>query len=232
MKYKAVIFDLDDTLFDRNAAQIKTVQIITEKLPHLFQQCSMENIKEAFLESDRLVTIEFDAGAPSEDLRDKRSRIFLQLLAIDEEYTDTITKIYLEEYPTINIPVAGAVSTVKTIADNVLTAIITNGLPDAQYKKIKAIGLESSFSCIVLSEEFGIRKPDKRIFLHAANLLKVQPSDCLYVGDNYASDIAGAKGAEMHACWINPSSLEPDNQNVKTDYIIKELAELSDILGL
>jgi len=232
MKYKAVIFDLDDTLFDRNAAQFRTAELIVEQLPHIFPHCKIESVKEAFMESDRLVTIEYDVGAPSNGLRDKRSRYFLRLLGISEDYADDITKLYLKDYPTINVPVDGAVQLVEEIVKSVPIALVSNGYPDVQYKKIEAIGLGKVFSCVILSEELGIRKPDKRIFHHTAKLLNVKPSDCLYVGDSFAHDIVGAKGAGMDACWINPDLLEPNNQNVQADYVITKLAELNEILGL
>ncbi|MFC2014482.1 HAD family hydrolase [Chloroflexota bacterium] len=232
MKYKAVIFDLDDTLFNRHGAQIKTSELIAEKLPHLFQHHPLETVTEAFLESDEMATIEFNAGVPSDGLRDKRSRNFLRLLGIDENYADKITEMYVKDYPTMNIPVAGAVPLIKAITKRVPVGLVSNGYPDVQYTKIEAIGLAKVFSCIILSEEFGIRKPDKRIFHQATRLLNVQPSDCLYVGDSYSHDIVGAKGAGMDACWINPSSLEPEKKNVQADFVITNLTKLNEILGL
>jgi HAD superfamily hydrolase (TIGR01509 family) len=71
-----------------------------------------------------------------------------------------------------------------------------------QLRKLDTLGIRHVFSCIVLSEEFGIRKPDPRIFFHAAGLLGVSPSECLYIGDSYKNDITGSRAAGMLSCWF------------------------------
>lgn len=230
MKYKAVVFDLDDTLFDREGAQIRVVKLIVQRLPQIFQTHQIERVIEAFIESDRLSIVEFESGAPTDGLRNKRARTFLQLLGINDAYADAINEMYIKDYPSMNMPVSGAVPLVKRISTSVPVAVVSNGLPDVQYKKIETIGLADVFSCIILSEEIGIRKPDHRIFHHAAKLLKVQPSDCLYVGDSYSTDIIGAKTAGMQTCWLNRKSTKPDNPNIQADFVITDLVELNAIL--
>jgi len=232
MKYTSVIFDLDDTIFDRNAAQIRAVELFVKKLPDVFHAHSTQIIVEAFLDSDRKSVEDYEAGISNDNLRENRSRYFLETLGIEQEHRDTITEIYLQDYPRVNIPVTGAVPLVKELSKTLPVAIISNGLPDVQYKKIEAIGLKGVFTCIVLSEEIGIRKPDSRIFHHTTDLLKVQPSDCLFVGDSFAHDIVGAKAAGMQACWYNSESSESENHGVQPDFVISYLAQLNEILGL
>jgi len=113
---KAVLFDVDDILFDRNTAQSMILEIIVKRLPHLFNPLEMENVLEAFIESDRITIEEFEAGAPSDGLREARSKQFLRLLGICEDYADTITDIYVQDYPTLNAPVPGAISLVKELS--------------------------------------------------------------------------------------------------------------------
>ncbi len=228
---KAIIFDLDDTLYDRNAAQIHTVKLLVERFPQTFQGIDEERLIEAFLESDRLITIDFEAGEPSEGLREKRTKSFLRLLNLSEENADAITGMYVSEYPKISIPIPGAVNAVKELSARFLLAVITNGSPDVQYRKIEAIGLEGIFSAIVLSEELGIRKPDTEIFLYAARALHIQPAECLFVGDSYRNDIVGAKRAGMKACWYNGESSASGNTGIQADFIITSFKELTRILG-
>ena len=232
MKYKAVIFDLDDTLFDRDAAQLRVVELIIIQFPQIFSGHNKKQIVEAFLESDHQVTVDFEAGVPSDGLRQKRSRIFLQLLGIEEEYADTITDMYVKEYPMINIPVPGAVPIVKKVSKRMPVALLSNGLPDVQYKKIQAIGLDNIFSCIVLSEEIGIRKPDLRIFHYTADLLKTKPFECLYIGDSFTNDVVGAKSSGMPVCWFRRESKDEGTTEVKPDFVITNHRELINILGL
>lgn len=227
---KAVLFDVDDTLFDRNVAQSAVLELIVKQIPQLFDVFEMERIVEAFAESDRLVIEDFEAGAPSDGLRGVRSRQFLRLLDIQEDYADTITEIYVREYPTVNAPVSGAIPLVKEISRRFQVGVVSNGMPDVQYRKLETIGLRDVFSCIILSEEVGIRKPDPRIFYHAAYLLHMQPLECLYVGDSYTNDIVGSKAAGMLACWLNREPTTPEKEDVQADFVISNLEELAEIL--
>jgi len=228
--FKAVLFDIDDTLFDRNAAQRIVLEQIVNGLPHVFRGCEMAGIIEAFMESDRLATEAFEAGAPSEGLREERSRQFLRLLDIQEDCADTITDIYVRDYPKVNASMSGAVTLVKELSRRYEVGVVSNGLPDVQYQKLEAMGLRDLLSCIVLSEEIGIRKPDPRIFYRAADLLRKQPLDCLYVGDSYTNDIVGAKGAGMVTCWLNNSPSKDVDNNLNADFIVSNLEEIGKIL--
>ena len=85
-------------------------------------------------------------------------------------------------------------------------AVVTNITPELlehQKKKLAALGIAHLFDAVVYSAEFGVHKPDRRIFDHAAALLGVANEDCLFVGDDPKSDIAGALAAGMEAVWLD-----------------------------
>jgi putative hydrolase of the HAD superfamily len=227
---RAVLFDVDDTLFDRSEAENLVLEIIVKRLAEVFQSLKMERITTAFGESDQITTSDFYSGAPSEGLRDKRSRLFLRALGINEDHADTITDMYVREYPAVNAPMPGARTIVGELSRKYMTGVVSNGFPDVQYAKLETIGLKQDFSCIVLSEEIGIRKPDPGIFLHAASLLKVKPGECLYVGDSYANDVTGATNAGMAVCWFNRERVEAANGDIQPDFTICDLEELTILL--
>jgi putative hydrolase of the HAD superfamily len=227
---KAVLFDVDDTLFDRNLAQRKVLDLIISQLPAVFNGLEKKRVVEAFLESDRISTEDFNAGAPFEGIRDNRNRIFLRLLGIPEYHASTITELYIRESLTVKAPVIGAVSAVKNLSKRFKVGVVSNGAPDLQYRKLETMGLRDLFSCIVLSEEIGIRKPNAKIFHLATSLLNVQSSECLYVGDSYTNDVIGAKTAGMQACWLNRESCAQKTESIKPDFVISRLEELPVLL--
>lgn len=224
---RAVIFDIDDTLFDRNTSQIKAAELIRQKFPHVFTGFAQKDVLAAFLESDEQSTNDFYSGQSTNGPREKRFRYFLSILGLKADYADAIADTYLDIYPTLNLPVPGAVSLVTKLSAHFILGIISNGLADVQYKKLSTIGLREAFSCIILSEEVGIRKPDPKIFHLAANTLKVRASECLYVGDSYFHDIIGAKEAGMKACWLNSRSAPLPDPEIKVEFIITRLEDLT-----
>lgn len=229
-KITVILFDIDDTLYDRDLAQVKVLDLIVKKLPSVFRNISMERITEAFFESDRITTADFNSGAPSTNIRDSRSRLFLRLIGIAESYADIITEIYIRDYPGVYAPICGAVSVVEELSEKYKIGVISNGLPDVQYRKLETLGLRNIMSCIVLSEEIGIRKPELGIFSHALQLLERQPDECLFVGDSYISDIIGAKKAGMQTCWFNRTGVSLPGSEIIPDYIVKDLMEIPALL--
>jgi len=228
IRVRAVLFDVDDTLFDRDGAQQGILRVILQELPDVFAGLPAEAIWRAFDESDSIALREYEASVPSEDFRSRRSRLFLGLLGLDEKHADAVTALYVHRYPTIDAPVASAVSVVSRLAHTFPLGIVSNALPDVQYTKLTTLGIRHLFRCVVLSGELKIAKPDPRIFLHAAGLLGTAPEDCLYVGDSYESDVVGAKHAGMHTCWFNPRALPAGD--IKPDIQVHILQDLLPLL--
>ncbi len=227
---KAVLFDLDDTLFDRNKAQEEILHRIIHEFHEIFKGIDEKRIFNAFLESDRLSTEEFNAGDSIDVVRIERSRKFLNILGLSENFVGKITEMYIKSYPAINVPVKNAKVVIRNLAKKIQLGVISNGSLDVQHQKLETLGIKHLFRCIVLSEEVGIRKPKPGIFWKATTLLDRRPEECLYVGDSYNTDIAGAKKAGMQACWFNPKGASLSQKDVKPDFEIHTLYEILGIL--
>ena len=91
---KAIFFDIDDTIYNRELAQEKVLEIIIQSHPLLFNNLQITKIREAFIESDRITTADFSTGKLSTNIRDSRSRLFLKLMGIPESHAEKITEIY------------------------------------------------------------------------------------------------------------------------------------------
>ncbi len=69
--------------------------------------------------------------------------------------------------------------------------------------QLDLVGLKSYFKASLSAKEFGISKPDARIFVAAAKALEVQTHEVLHIGDDAALDVRGAISAGMQAVWLN-----------------------------
>jgi putative hydrolase of the HAD superfamily len=87
---------------------------------------------------------------------------------------------------------------------------VSNGNAD-----LERVGLSSYFQANISAREFGVGKPDARIFHAAAGAVNLTPGDVLHVGDDATLDALGALNAGMQAAWVNrsdhkwPHELEP-----------------------
>jgi putative hydrolase of the HAD superfamily len=75
---------------------------------------------------------------------------------------------------------------------------LSNGNAD-----VGRIGLGPYFRAAISAQEFGVGKPDPRIFHAAAGAVDVEPYNVLHVGDDATLDILGALNAGMQTVWVN-----------------------------
>ncbi len=223
---KAVLFDLDDTLFDRRKAQYELLHIILKEFPLLFHERDEKTVLSAFLKSDEIATQEFNSGISIAYSRTRRFRRFLEILRLDTDFSRAVEDSYLKAYPSINTAVSGVPAVIKKLAEQFQLCIISNGSPDVQYHKLENLGIIPLLSCVVLSEEVGVKKPDTAIFYKATDILNKDPHECLYIGDSYENDILGAWQAGMKTCWINPDCLVLSPSDIKPDFQISTLDEI------
>ncbi|MFP4467054.1 MAG: HAD family hydrolase [Candidatus Goldiibacteriota bacterium] len=113
--------------------------------------------------------------------------------------------------------------------------VVISNAPYELYDILKRVKLYNEFDGIIVSEEAGFEKPDKRIFLNALKKTGAKASESIYVGDNYIADVMGARGAGIRPVW-----LLRDTDNVQFTYkrartgdnaaVIKKLTELEALL--
>ncbi len=230
----AILFDVDETLFDRRRAQGLVLEQMRQQLPDLLGSCDADELATAWAASDQATENHvFSAGNSLRAARDARSRILLQELGMAAGTTETaaVTDAYLTLYAVVEAPVEGARAVVESCQSCYRIGVVSNAYPDVQYSKLETLGLRQAFACILLAEEFGARKPDPAIFLEGCRQLDVSPSRCLYVGDSYSNDVVGAVAAGLPVCWLNADRQDPTGPESAT-VEIERLLQLPARLGL
>lgn len=192
--YKAVIFDLDDTLYDYES----------------IHKIAMERLREFSCKKFKISKIEFDtaffqAKEETKELLEKtgssHNRIIyfqktLEILGKNPvngalEMYDCYWGSMLSEMRLRD----GTIHLLKRLkADNVKIAICTDLTAHIQHRKINKLGLSPYIDVLVTSEEAGIEKPSEKIYeLTFAKLQALIPSikksDCLFVGDDKEKDV-------------------------------------------
>ena len=198
-KVKAVLWDLDDTLYSRVAAARLTY-------PGMFRAHLYENRDDAFIEAAADFMLEhlvrdsmIHPSSFQALLRQFPADKPFDLAACQEYYFD-----HIHEFAVAGKEQVAVVKKLRSLG--IKTAIVTNVAKDRfafQRNKIEALGLTLLFDAIVLSGEVGVHKPDRRVFDLATRRLGVANEECVFVGDNPEADIVGALNAGMEAVWID-----------------------------
>jgi len=115
-----------------------------------------------------------------------------------------------------------------------LIGIIANTITETEIPDyIVAENLTPYFKTVILSSKLGIRKPNPEIYWEAARRIGVEPSHCVYVGDNLMRDMEGAvaAGYGMFIHFYEPATVakEPPTTELRPDHAIRSMEELLDI---
>ena len=104
----------------------------------------------------------------------------------------------------------------------------SNGFHEVQYKKLRSCGLDGHFDTVVLSEDAGYNKPALEYFEYALRVTGAKRETTLMIGDNFNTDILGAKRAGLATAYFNRYPEYPATEPV--DYEVTALSELKIIL--
>lgn len=91
-------------------------------------------------------------------------------------------------------------------------------------------GLNNIFQFVVFSQDYGVAKPDSRLFEIALEKANCSKQELLHVGDSLENDVTGAINAGIRCVWVNRKRIEPNSETI-VEHIIASLLELPNILG-
>jgi len=204
---RAVLFDLDDTLFDHAHATRAALAGLQASEPALgvWDSAELERRHATILEA---MHVEVLAGRVSiERARAERfRRLLLEADAVDriDARATDLARSYRETYESAWRPVPGALPLLAAIKeDGLAVAVVTNNLTAEQTMKIERVGLAPLVDALVTSEAVGAPKPDSRIFAAALEKVGARAIETVMVGDAWAADIEGARAAGIRPIWLN-----------------------------
>ena len=226
-RYRWLLFDADDTLFDYVAAESAALREAFGRHGIPYDTGYLARYQRV----NRLAWREFEDGRITQAVL--RTRRFEHLFADLGVTTDVraFSEIYLERLGTQAQLVDGALEVVRTLAVTHRLAIITNGIAEVQRPRLAASAIREHVAALVISEEVGSAKPHRAIFDAAfARMGMPATSEVLMIGDSLSSDIAGGIGYGLDTCWYNPHELAVLADLVPT-YEVRHLAELPPLLA-
>lgn len=221
MRYKMILLDIDDTIFDFQAGNRNAVGELMAELglssPTVFDE--YQSINHACWEA-------LERGEMTQEiLHVERFRRFLASKNRNDD-PKTVADRFAQLLGQQAIPMPGAENLVKTLSEKVPVVILTNGITVIQKARMARSDIKQWVSRVVISQEVGASKPDPKIFEIALD--GVAPSDALMIGDSAASDVLGANRAGIPVCWFNPKG-KTLPEGVHADFEAKTLEECLEI---
>ncbi|KPI29541.1 HAD family hydrolase [Streptomyces sp. NPDC048253] len=230
MSILAVVWDVDDTLFDYTTADREGMRsyLTAEGLLDRF------GTAEAGLARWREVTEEhwarFSAGGITfEDQRRDRVRAFLGRDMADAEADDWLRR-YHAHYEAAWSLFPDVLPVLDDLAASHRHAVLSNSSIHVQDHKLRTLGVHDRFEVILCAAELGVSKPEAGAFLAACEALSLAPHQVAYVGDHPEIDGRGAADAGLLSVWIDrygAATVELPSGRHR----IVSLAELPAILG-
>ncbi|PCD09414.1 HAD family hydrolase [Peribacillus simplex] len=217
---KAVIFDMDDTLFEEREyvlsgfsavdehLKLKSINGFHEKAVQLFESDVRENLFNKVLDSLNV--------------------------SYDKDYILSLVEVYRNHKPKINM-FEDAKWVINTLISSYNLGLITDGYLNAQKNKTKTLGLESYFDVIIFTDQFGREhwKPSQTPYLEIMKYFQLEAHELIYIGDNPTKDFITAKKIGWKTVYVKreigeylgkvvSSEYEADHQ-IKTLYDLPEL---------
>jgi putative hydrolase of the HAD superfamily len=188
---RAVLFDLDGTLYDRDAAIVRVAELQFDAF-----RTELGIDKRLFV--DRIVELD-DHG---HNRTPRLHHALAEELGFGPDLADRLEDFFRFRYPSECRISEDGIDTLRRLrASGKKLGIVTNGPTTWQSRKIDCMGIADFFDSIVISETEGIRKPDRRIFERALERCGSVASESLFVGDHPEIDIQGAREAGLIPVW-------------------------------
>lgn len=221
---KAVLIDIDDTIFDfekcsKNAFKntLKKLDLSYKEKDFLYfnevndilwnkQKLGKININEVFIERSIMMSKYFELDIEKEIFND----LFVEFLYDEDEMVDDIEDL------------------LSYLSNKYQIYAASNGIYDMQINRLKKSNLDKYFKDIFVSDKMGYEKPDKRFFEKIMNITKYSNKNLIMIGDSIKSDIIGAKNSGIKSIYFNKGNKKISDKDFT--YQVKKLSEIKKIL--
>jgi HAD superfamily hydrolase (TIGR01549 family) len=200
---KAVLFDLDDTLFDHQHASACALDELRNRYAAdiTFEAFATEHARVLEKYHLRFLNGEFTLDAARAARMMEMFAVFGE--AVSEAKAVEVALRYREVHQANRRLVAGAGELLEALHGRTKLAIVTNNSVAEQWDKLRYLGIADRFDAVLISEEIGMTKPDRAIFHAALSQLDCAQGDAVMVGDNWDADVIGARAAGIAVIWFN-----------------------------
>ncbi|GGQ90537.1 HAD family hydrolase [Streptomyces pilosus] len=230
MVIRAVVWDVDDTLFDYTTADREGMRAHLAAEGLLAGYSSAEEALLRWREVTEHQWARFAAGEVDfETQRRDRTRVFLGREMSDTE-ADAWFRRYVTHYESAWSLFPDVLPVLDALAASHRHAVLSNSSLHVQDRKLRLLGVHDRFETILCAAELGVSKPEAGAFLAACDALELSPAQVAYVGDHPEIDGRGAADAGLLSVWIDRGGAYATLDPPEGPRRIASLAELPSLL--
>ncbi len=230
MAITAVVWDVDDTLFDYTTADRAGMRahLAAEELLGGYESVERALVRWRGITDQQWAR--YAAGETSfEGQRRDRVRVFLGEELTDDE-ADAWFRRYLDHYEAAWALFPDVLPVLDALAASHRHAVLSNSSIHVQEHKLRSLGVRDRFESVLCAAELGFSKPDARAFRAACDALGLDTHHVAYVGDHPEIDGRGAAEAGLMPVWICRDTALTSGDGDIGLHRISSLAELPAIL--
>jgi putative hydrolase of the HAD superfamily len=200
---QAILFDLDDTLFDHRRSSDIALRVVHDRYAGEvdFASFSRKHAEVLELYHHRFLKGELNLDQARAG---RMQALFAHFgMAVNGEQAHEIGMAYRHSHLADRALVPGARALLEALQGRATLGIVSNNSTVEQFAKLRTLGIAHYFEAIVISEDVGVAKPDRRIFDIALERLGARAHETVMIGDSLHADIAGAAAAGLATVWLN-----------------------------
>ncbi|WP_201763914.1 HAD family hydrolase [Archaeoglobus sulfaticallidus] len=217
-KVRAVIFDMDNTLFDFVEAKLRACRAVVE---HLGAGDEEELLRyflrgmHGFEDLENIADYMLDKGVYSQEKYEECCRIY-----------EEVKLNSIEPYPHVR-------ETLERLRDlGLKLAVVTDAMNGHAVSRLRKAGLLHYFDVVVSADMTGKRKPEPDSIKFALEKLGVDAKEAILVGDSVRRDIEAGKRLGMmtvYAAYGDRNFFEEKSR--EADFVIESISKLLDVFG-
>lgn len=218
-EFDAVLFDAGGVLWDLRP---RPHEVFADALRRTGIDCSGDRILDAMRRADRLLDDEFATldGKDEADFWKRYDGVVLEQLGVQvdvENFAKDLNSTLRDVFSKVEswVPYPDTVPALEAVRRRGFTTGMVSNASELARRVLRNLDMEKHFDFVVISDEVGVRKPDRRIFDIALDKARTAPSRTLFLGDKPATDIAGATRAGLTGVLVDRNDTFPDTNYVR-----------------
>lgn len=233
---KGLLFDLNGTLIDilTNEEDFRTYQVTANFLDYYGIQITPEHLKEKYFAINRRQRKEKNEKFPEFDV----VKIFYEIIdshikkenqpteEMKYSLAETSSKVFRAAARHKLSLYDGVWDLLQIFKEKYQMAALSDGQKIWAERELKSCALDELLSFVLVSSDFGYRKPDLRLFETAVKKMGLAPEEILFVGNDMYRDVYGAKNANLKCVFFKSNQGDQQFHGAEADYIIYNFREL------